>query len=98
MNLEWKSNARWNEDLNEGSIFELKDNKLGISIYHYVGCGKNWYLSCKALKMSNRSLETEDFEEAVKRAKRIIWHEVNLLSCYMDFSYTILIIITKLYQ
>lgn len=84
MNLEWKSNAQYNEDLNEGSIFELKDNKLGISIHHYVGCGNNWYLSCKALKMSSRSLETENFEEAVEKAKRIIWHEVDLLMCYME--------------
>ena len=84
MKLEWKSSARWNEDLDKGSIFELKDNKLGISIHHYVGCGNNWHLSCKALKMSDRSLETEDFEEAVEKAKKIILHEVDLLVCYME--------------
>lgn len=83
MNLEWKSNAQLNEEVEKGSIFELKDNKLGILIHHYIGCGNNWYLSCKALKMSNRSLETENFEEAVVKAKIIIWHEVILLLSYM---------------
>lgn len=72
MNLEWKSNARYNEEVGQGSIFNLKDNKLGISIHQYVGCGKRWFLSCTALKISQHCLETEDFEEAVSKAKNII--------------------------
>ena len=84
MKLEWKSNAQYNEEVEQGSVFELKDNKLGISIHHYIGCGNNWYLTCKALKMSARSLETEDFEEAVEKAKKIICHEVDLLVCCME--------------
>lgn len=86
MKLEWKSNARYNEEVEQGSIFELKDNKLGISIHHYVGCGNNWYLSCKALKMSGRSLDTENFNEAVNKAKEIINEEVaKLMSPAMGF-------------
>lgn len=84
MNLKWKSNARYDEEVEKGSIFELKDNKLGILIHHYIGCGNNWYLSCKALGIRNKNLETENFGEAVVKAKVIIWHEVNLLSFYMD--------------
>lgn len=72
MNLEWKSNARYNEDVEQGTIFNLKDNKLGVSIHQYVGCRKRWFLSCTALKISQHCLETEDFNEAVSKAKELI--------------------------
>lgn len=72
MNLEWKSNARYNEELEKGSIFNLKDNKLGISIHQFVGCGKQWFFSYTALRISQHCLETEDFKEAVLKAKNII--------------------------
>lgn len=72
MNLEWKSNARYNKEVKNGTIFELKDNKLGISIHKYVGCGNEYYFSCKALEICSKKLGTEDFEEAVSKAKNII--------------------------
>lgn len=68
MNLEWKSNARYGQKMEDGSIFELKNNDLGVSIHKYIGCGDNWFLSCKALGIKARALSTEDFEEAVSNA------------------------------
>lgn len=72
MNLEWKSNARYNEEVEKGSIFNLMHNKLGISIHHYIGCGKLWFFSCVALRIDKHCLETEDLEEAITKAKNII--------------------------
>ncbi len=74
--MEFKSNARYEEKLEDGSIFELKDNSLKLSIHKYVGCGDNLYLSCYELEISRKDLETEDFNEAVSKAKDIISAEV----------------------
>lgn len=69
--MEWKSNARINQNLEEGSIFTLK-NPLDICIHKYVGCGDNLYLSCHKLGIDTENLYTEDFNEAVKKAKQIV--------------------------
>ena len=74
----WKSNAGYNEDVKKsGTIFELKDNKLGIRIHKYVGCGDELFLSCRCLGIDMRDLGTEDFDKAVEVAKGIIYKKVN---------------------
>lgn len=74
--MKFKSNAKYNEDPKTGSIFTLKSNSLGIIIHKYVGCGDALFLSSKALNIDNYNLKTEDFEEAVSKAKEIIMREV----------------------
>ena len=71
-----KSNAKYNEELKTGSVFALKSNSLGIVIHKYVGCGDALFLNCSALDIFNYDLETEDFGEAVSKAKEIIMREV----------------------
>ena len=74
----WKSNAGYNENAKKsGSVFELKDNKLGIRIHKYVGCGDELFLSCRCLGINMRNLGTEDFDKAVEVAKGIIYKKVN---------------------
>lgn len=70
--MKFKSNARYKEKLKDGSIFELKDNSLKLSIHKYMGCGDNLYLSCYELGISRKDLETEDFNEAVSKSKEIV--------------------------
>ena len=70
--MEWKSNARMNQDPEAGTIFNLKNNPLGICIHKYVGCGDRLYLSCDKLGIDTKSLDTSDFYEAVEKAKLII--------------------------
>lgn len=74
--MKFKSNAKYNEELKTGSIFTLKENSLGIVIHKYVGCGDALLLNSKALNIDNYDLGTEDFEEAVKKAKEVIMSEV----------------------
>lgn len=74
--MKFKSNAKYNEELKTGSIFTLKDNSLGIVIHKYVGCGDALFLNSKALDIDNYILGTEDFDEAVSRAKEVIMREV----------------------
>ena len=54
----------------------MKDNSLGISIHKYAGCGDELFLNSKALSIYNYDLETEDFDEAVRKAKEVIMREV----------------------
>lgn len=69
--MEWKSNCKFGQKPEEGSIFTLK-NPLGICIHKYAGCGDNLYLSCDRLGIDTKSLDTSDFYEAVGKAKQII--------------------------
>lgn len=74
--MKFKSNAKDNKEPKTGSIFNLKNNSLGISIHKYVGCGDELFLDSKVLNIDNYNLETEDFEEAVSKAKEVIMREV----------------------
>nr|DAE33825.1 MAG TPA: hypothetical protein [Caudoviricetes sp.] len=74
--MKFKSNAKYNEELKTGSIFTLKENSLGIVIHKYVGCGDALFLNSKALDIDNYDLGTEDFDEAVSKAKEVIMSEV----------------------
>lgn len=74
--MKFKSNAKYNEEPKTGSIFALKYNSLGIVIHKYIGCGDALFLNSKALNIDNYDLGTEDFEEAVSKAKEVIMCEV----------------------
>jgi hypothetical protein len=74
--MKFKNNAKHKEEPQNGSIFTLKYNSLGISIHKYVGCGDALFLNSKALNIDNYDLETEDFKEAVNKAKEVVMREV----------------------
>lgn len=74
--MKFKSNAKYKEEPKTGSVFTLQDNSLGISIHKYVGCGDALFLNSKALNIDNYDLETEDFDEAVSKAKEVVMREV----------------------
>lgn len=74
--MKFKSNAKYNEEPKTGSVFALKYNSLVIVIHKYVGCGDALFLNCSALDIFNYDLETEDFGEAVSKAKEIIMSKV----------------------
>lgn len=74
--MKFKSNAKYNEEPKTGSIFALKYNSLGIVIHKYVGYGDVLFLNCSALGVFNYDLGTEDFNEAVGKAKEVVMREV----------------------
>lgn len=74
--MKFKSNAKYNEEPKTGSVFALKYNSLGIVIHKYIGCGDALFLNCSALDIFNYDLETEDFGEAVSKAKEVVMREV----------------------
>lgn len=74
--MKFKSNAKYEEKLETGSVFTLKNNSLGITIHKYFGFGNALFLNSKALNIDNYDLETEDFDEAVSRTKEVVMREV----------------------
>jgi hypothetical protein len=74
--MKFKSNAKYEEKLETGSVFTLKNNSLGITIHKYFGCGNALFLNSEALNIDNYDLETEDFDEAVSRTKEVVMREV----------------------
>lgn len=74
--MKFKSNAKYGEDPKSGSIFALKYNSLGIVIHKYVGYGDALFLNCSALDIFNYNLRTEDFNEAVSKAKEVVIRKV----------------------
>jgi hypothetical protein len=54
------------------SIYDLKNNPLGICIHKYAGCGDNLYLTCYKLSIQDQDLFTEDIVEAVKKSQGIV--------------------------
>lgn len=74
--MKFKSNAKYNEEPKTGSIFALEYNSLKIVIHKYVGYGDTLFLNCNTLDIYNYNLETEDFDEAVSKAKEIIMSKV----------------------
>lgn len=74
--MKFKSNAKYDEEPKTGSIFALKYNSLGIVIHKYVGCGDALFLNCSALDILTYNLETENFDEAVSKAKEVVMREV----------------------
>ena len=77
--MKFRSNARWNEPKENGTIFTLKNNGLGISIHRIIHIEDTWFLSCVALGISQRDLMAPDFIEAVRKAKVIIDEKIKVL-------------------
>lgn len=77
--MKFKSNARWNELKENGTIFDLKNNKLGITIHRIIHIDDTWFLSCHALNISQRDLHESDFNKAVEKAKTTINQEIGKL-------------------
>lgn len=69
--MEWKSNARYNQPLESGSIYSLKP-KGHISVHRIHGLGNDFYLSCPPLRIAGHHLGTDDFPTAVNKAREII--------------------------
>ena len=77
--MEWKSNARCNQDLTEGTMFDYK-GKIGICIHKIHGLGNRIYLTCTKLSIAAFGLDTDDFNIAVEKAKVIVREKLILLN------------------
>ena len=70
--MEWISNAKCGQELNTGTIFNAKKIGLRVTIHKLHGLGNDWYLTSRDLGIERENLRTEDFEQAIQRAKDIV--------------------------
>lgn len=78
--MKFRSNARYGEPPESGTIFELKDNRLRIKIHRIIHIDGTWFLSCAPLGFSQYDLHEDDFNNAVGKAKDIIGQEIRKLN------------------
>ena len=78
--MKFRSNARYGEAPESGTIFELKDNRLRIKIHRIIHINGTWFLSCAPLGFSQYNLREDDFNNAVEKAKNIIGQEIRKLN------------------
>lgn len=78
--MKFRSNARYGEPPESGTIFELKDNGLRIKIHRIIHIDGTWFLSCAPLGFSQYDLHEDDFNNAVGKAKDIIGQEIRRLN------------------
>ena len=70
--MEWISNAKCGQELNTGTIFNAKKIGRRVTIHKLHGLGNDWYLTSRDLGIERENLRTEDFEQAIQRAKDIV--------------------------
>ena len=58
--MEWVSNARYNQELNAGTIFDAKKTGRRVTIHKLHGFGDDWYLTCRDLGIERENLRTEE--------------------------------------
>ena len=71
--MRFKSNAWLGDSVKSGTVFEFKDNNLGILIHRIGGYeDDSWFLSVRSLGISDAYLCKGSLEDAVKFAKNYI--------------------------
>ncbi len=84
--MEWISNAKFGVPVENGTVFKNKKNH-DLSIHKIHGCGDAWYLSCVMLGLDRRNLNAKDFDEAVDKAKLIVFERIiELQNLYLPIS------------
>lgn len=77
--MEWVSNAKFKQELTEGTVFRLKGN-MDICIHTIHGLGSKFYLTCRNLNLESFGLNTDDFILAVENAKVIVREKLKRLN------------------
>ncbi len=82
--MKFKSNARYNESVEGGTIFEGKIGNTRISVHRIVNC-YGWYLSCPDLRISQMELKSDTLMSAIEESKEVLKKVVEDLSKDIDY-------------
>lgn len=69
--MKFKSNAKYNEPVESGTIFEGKVGRLGISVHRIIHC-EGWYLSCPDMRISQMKLKSDTLIGAIEESKTVL--------------------------
>ena len=77
--MKYTSNAKYNEPVESGTIFETTNGTIDICVHKYVGCGDTLYLSSNAVGIRNRKLKSEKIINAIHEAEIIVKEKVKMM-------------------
>ena len=66
--MKFRSNARYNEPVESGTIFDGKVGKLSISVHRIIHC-EGWFLSCPYMRVSQMKLKSDTLIGAIEESK-----------------------------
>lgn len=69
--MKFKSNARYNEPVEGGTIFEGKIGNTRISVHKIIHCD-GWFLSCPDLRISQMQLKSDTLMSAIEESKEVL--------------------------
>ena len=69
--MKFKSNARYNEPVESGTIYEGRIGNMRITVHRIHHC-EGWYLSCPNLQISQMKLKSDTFMGAIKESKVVL--------------------------
>lgn len=69
--MKFRSNAKYNEPVESGTIFEGKVGKMSISVHRIIYC-EGWYLSCPDMRISQMKLKSDTLIGAIEEAKTVL--------------------------
>ena len=77
--MKFKSNARYGEPVESGTIFEGKIGSLRISVHRIIHC-EGWFLSCADVRISQMQLKSDTLMGAIEESKEVLKKTVEKLS------------------
>ena len=69
--MKFKSNARYSEPVESGTIYEGRIGNMIISVHRIIHCD-GWYLSCPDVCINQRKLKSDTIMGAIKESKEIL--------------------------
>lgn len=82
--MKFKSNARYRNPVESGTIFEGKIGNTRISVHRIVNC-YGWYLSCPDLRISQMELKSDTLMSAIEESKEVLKKVVEDLRKNIDY-------------
>lgn len=69
--MKFKSNARYGEPVESGTIYEGRIGKLRVSVHRIIHC-EGWYLSCYDVQISQMKLKSDTLMGAIEESKEVL--------------------------
>ena len=69
--MKFKSNARYGEPTESGTIYEGKIGRLRVSVHRITHC-EGWFLSCADVQISQMHLKSDTIMGAIEESKEVL--------------------------
>lgn len=77
--MKLKSNAKFNTPVESGTVYEIRENNLIVTIHRINGL-EGWFLTCNKLDIVERELKSKDLFACVRESRKIIKDALKKLS------------------